>query len=196
MSSSGVVIAFRAAQISLIAIFGYLISDAGRKPGMKPLMSTWRIVALRLLYLVPLGAYAYEISAESHLLASDFAALALSLLGTLVVSKGKRDLGQHHTWSGYYLEGPSLCTRGIYAYIRHPMYTGIFVFILATLVAVIPEASPVLAGAALLAATYVVAHLARAAGLETGRLRQSLGDEADRYVREVHPFLPIHKYRP
>lgn len=58
----------------------------------------------------------------------DFLALVLTFLGTVIVVKSKLDLGICHTWAGYCKQPSELEVSGIYAYIRHPLYTGIHLF--------------------------------------------------------------------
>lgn len=196
MAAPEAVIACKAIQIAAIVVFAVAVLDVRTKAGMKQLAGARRIQFVKLLCVAGLAAYVRAVVIEDAHTAVDLVTIALTLLGTALVVKGKLDLAEHHTWSGYHLERPGLCARGIYARIRHPMYTGIFVFMAGAIWAVMAHGSEDSIVIGLVAAGLVCAHLIVAASRETAALRQSLGAEHERYCRQVHSFLPLRRYQP
>jgi hypothetical protein len=63
----------------------------------------------------------------------------MTLLGTFLVVRSRRDLAAGHTWSGYRMEAEAFTARGIYAWIRHPLYAGIFVVVSGSLCSILPR---------------------------------------------------------
>ena len=125
---------------------------------------------------------------------SDIAAFVLTLSGMLLVVKAKLDLADSHTWAGYGIENQSLVTRGIYSYIRHPLYTGIFIFIAGGLAIVLPRIPGLLIFVVFAFVLYLSVFLVRSARRETRLLLDTFGKDFIDYQRQVHPFLPLRKY--
>ena len=121
---------FKIGQFIVFLTFTFFISDIRRKEGMSPLISDRFIITMELCYLILLCNYGYMLITLDLLLPSDFGALAMTSLGTFIVMKAKTDLRRHHTWAGYHFKTTKLMTKGIYAFIRHPIYTGIYIFTL------------------------------------------------------------------
>lgn len=117
-------------------------------------------------------------------------------MGTFTVAKAKLDLGVCHTWTGYCKDSSSLKVDGIYAYIRHPLYTGIYLFIIGGLMTVITHAPWYLTTVALIMIVFVMTFLVFSSSKETAYLREQLGKEFKNYQEQVHPFLPVKKYFP
>lgn len=125
---------------------------------------------------------------------ADFFALSLTLLGTVTAAKAKRDLGICHTWTGYCKESSSLRADGIYAYVRHPLYTGIYLFIMGGLSTIIIHSPWYLTTVVIGMVIFIMSFLAIAASKETNYLRNNLGKDFENYLEQVHPFLPLKKY--
>jgi len=165
---------------------------------MEPLVPERWTSILKMAYLVPLAVYAHTLIRMQALAALDFAALAWTLLGTFLVVRAKRDLATHHTWAGYCLKTERFTAHGIYAYIRHPLYTGIFIVILGSLFTILPRLnlslSIALPAAALFSVSYVMGFLALLANRETNALLDKYGMPFRHYKECVHPFLPLRRY--
>jgi protein-S-isoprenylcysteine O-methyltransferase Ste14 len=170
------------------------ISDFKRKAGMVPLISEKWTSVLKLLLLVPLFAYAYTLLTLNGVTSVDLLSFGLTLLGTGLVVKAKVDLARHHTWTGFCLDAPKLVAHGIYSYIRHPLYAGVYLFVSGLTLTVILHASLYMVVPACLALTYILSFLAVSASRETRRLERKLGPEFTEYKKQVHFCLPLRKY--
>ncbi len=166
---------------------------------MVPLIGEKWTLLLKASYLVPFAAYAYVLFTISWLSLLDLLALGVTLLGTGLIVKAKRDLSAHHTWVGYCIASTKFTTNGIYAYIRHPIYTGIYIVVLGSLFTIIPRISLVsyatLAAVAILSIAYTMGFLAFLANKETKNLLKKHGTPFQHYKEKVHPFLPLRKYQ-
>jgi methanethiol S-methyltransferase len=100
--------------------------------------------------------------------------LALMLMGYTLLSKG---------WSQIHAARGNLVTDGIYAYARHPQYTGLFLVIIGFLVQWPTILTVIMAPVLLLA--YV--HLAR---VEERRAEAEFGEAYNDYVRKTPAFFP------
>jgi protein-S-isoprenylcysteine O-methyltransferase Ste14 len=188
------VFAFQFCQAIVAVTFAVFISDFKRKVGMVPLISEKWTYVLKMLLLVPLFVYAYTLLTLNGIVPADFAGFGLTSLGTVLVVKAKRDLAKHHTWTGFCMNAPKLVARGIYSYIRHPLYVGVYLFVFGLLLTVALHASWHLVLLAGLALVYILSFLAVSASRETGRLEKKLGLEFAEYKKQVHFCLPLRKY--
>lgn len=192
------VVAFKLTQFAVLGVFIVFISDFRRKKGMVPLIGERWTYLLKISYLVPLSVYAYVLITVQWLSLLDLVAFSVTLLGTGVVIKAKRDLSHHHTWVGYCLSSTKFTATGIYAYIRHPIYTGIYIVVLGSLFTILPHLNlssyVALATAAVISITYVMGFLAFLANKETKMLLEKHGLSFQQYKEKVHPFLPLRKY--
>ncbi len=180
---------------ALVAItFVVFISDFRRKQGMVPLINEKWTKVLKLALLAPLLVYSYTLLTLNMFLPVDLASLGLTLLGTAVVVKAKWDLSRHHTWTGFCMDATKLVTHGIYSYMRHPLYAGVYLFVSGLMLTVILHASWRLTLLSSLALVYILSFLAISASRETKRLENKLGREFAEYKKQVHFFLPLHKY--
>ncbi len=136
--------------LSLVGIFLYGVLRPRRKSEWRSagIASAWVIALYAEMYGFPLTLYLLSHIFGSHLAPSHFqnghiwapllqvespwgqfafvlVGQVLILLGTLIALVGWR-----HLWP----QRNDLATQGIYAYIRHPQYTGFFLFLLGSLV--------------------------------------------------------------
>jgi len=186
---------FKIVQFITLIIFTAFISDLRKKEEMHPLINEKLTIAVKILYFVPISIYGYTVATLDFLLITDFVGLALAILGTVLVVKAKIDLGEYHAWTGYQLRVTKLVTKGIYSYIRHPLYTGIYIFIFGTFLTLITHAQWYLTGIWLIILVYIMVFLAVTAARETKLLAQKVGDEFLRYQSRVHSFLPIRRFK-
>jgi protein-S-isoprenylcysteine O-methyltransferase Ste14 len=128
----------------------------------------------------------------------DFVAMGLTLMGTALVIRAKIDLSSHHTWVGYSLTSAGYVTKGIYSYMRHPIYTGICILVLGSLFTILPRVnfslSLLFPVAALISVIYIMGFLIFLANKETEILLEKLGDPFQQYKDSVHAFLPLKKF--
>lgn len=192
------VVAFKILQLVILGIFIVFISDFRRKKGMIPLVGKGWIFVLKASYLVPFIAYMQVLFSMTRISMLDAPAIGLTLLGTALVGKAKSDLSSHHTWAGYCSASVRLMTNGIYAYVRHPIYTGIFMLIAGSLFTILPRidlsSSVAVPAAALISVSYTVGFLAFLAKEETRAMLAKNGPSFKHYVETVHPFLPVRRY--
>jgi protein-S-isoprenylcysteine O-methyltransferase Ste14 len=135
------VAAFKITQFAVLLVFSIFISDFRKEKGITPLVSERLTLLMKTSYFVPLIAFVYVLIKLNIVLSFDIVTLGLTFIGTAIVVRAKLDLSRHHTWTGYCLHGSKFTTKGIYAYIRHPIYTGIYVFVIGGFFTVIPHAS-------------------------------------------------------
>jgi protein-S-isoprenylcysteine O-methyltransferase Ste14 len=194
------ILAFKIVQLVILCIFVVFISDFRRKSNMVPLIGEKWTRLLRASYLVPLIAYMQVLLNAKWIGVNDFLALGITALGTALVVKAKLDLAEYHTGAGYRMEANTFITCGIYAYMRHPLYTGIFVVVIGSLGTILPHLNLslylTLPAAALLSILYVMGFLGFLARRETKALIETYGVQFRRYRKTTHPFLPLRKYRP
>jgi len=100
--------------------------------------------------------------------------LTLMIMGYTLLSKG---------WTQIHAARGALVTDGIYAYVRHPQYTGLFLLIVGFLVQW-PTLLTVLMAPVML---YAYVHLAR---VEERRAEAEFGDVYNEYVRKTPAFFP------
>jgi protein-S-isoprenylcysteine O-methyltransferase Ste14 len=177
-----------------MGVFFVFISDFRKKTGMVPLVNEKVTNLLKFSYLGPLAICGYTLATMDYLTYFDLLALALTLLGAVVVVKAKLDLGICHTWAGYCKKSSELEVSGIYSYIRHPLYTGVHLFSIGELVTLTVHAQWYLTLAAVIMGLLMVSFLTVVASKETAYLTKNLGESFIKYKERVHPFLPIKKY--
>jgi protein-S-isoprenylcysteine O-methyltransferase Ste14 len=196
---------FKVAQFIILLSFVILVSDIRNKRGMVPLINGKLTLSMRFCYPILSCGCGFVIATMNSLLPLDFAALAMTLLGTSLMVKAKRTLGEYHTWAGYHFKATKLMTEGIYAFIRHPMYTGVYIFILGGLLICIPNLGVIstrilytpwfVTYIGLTALVYMMALIPIIASRETAHLQQQFGDEFLEYQQQVHAFLPLRKFK-
>ncbi|MBK9304784.1 MAG: hypothetical protein IPM94_13155 [bacterium] len=159
-----------AIQLLALFVFTAFISDKRKKPGMTPLIDQRATRILKASYLFPIAAYGYSLFLLRRINALDWVSLAFAVAATCLVVKGKRDLGKHHTWTGYHLVGGRRSRNGIYAVLPHPMYSGIILMISACSLVYVTRLPWYLSTAALISCAYVVVFLVVAARRESRML--------------------------
>lgn len=186
---------FKIVQVSLLAVFAVFISDFRRRKHMTLSAPRALVVLLKIMYLVPVGIYVACLLSVRHLAVYDVLGLVLTTIGTLIVLRAKLDLGAHHTWTGYRLTSTRVVTHGVYSYIRHPIYAGIFVFVSGGICTALPRVSWLGFAVGLGTLAYIGTFLVIAARRESRHFAVVHGDEYQQYARQVHPFLPVRRYR-
>jgi protein-S-isoprenylcysteine O-methyltransferase Ste14 len=181
---------FRLLQVAVMVVFAVLISDFRRRQGSSPLLPTASVLVLKLVYPIPFLVYLSTVWRLRAIESRDLAALALTAAGAVIVARARLDIGLSYTWTGYRKTRPLLVTRGVYGWIRHPIYTGIGLFTAGGVLTVLRRvswAAHVVAGVGIV---YILAFLSVAAARETRFLADTLGEEFERYRRRVGAFWP------
>jgi protein-S-isoprenylcysteine O-methyltransferase Ste14 len=191
-----VLLGFRIAQSAVLAAFTIILLQGRGKRGTERLVDGRLLFALEVCCLVPILIYAYVLATLESVLAADWVALAMTTTGTILVAKSKADLGSQHTWSGYRRTTTQLITNGVYAYVRHPLYTASYVFIAGGLATILHHASYPLIAVALGPVAYVLGFTAFVARREGAALEEQFGDRYRAYRTRVHPFLPLRRFEP
>lgn len=186
---------YQVVQTALLAMFAIAISDIRRKDNMSATFQLGWLALLKAVYLVPLAIYGYTLLALQALTWLDAVAITLTAIGTFLAVRAKIDLGAQHAWVGYHRDGTQVVTHGIYSYIRHPIYSGILFFIAGGLSIALPRVSTLAVALGGLSLVYIIGFLSLAARRESHRLTVVHGDEYGDYKKQVHPFLPVKKYR-
>jgi protein-S-isoprenylcysteine O-methyltransferase Ste14 len=188
------IFAFQFFQAIVAITFAIFISDFKRKAGIVPLINEKWTYVLKILLLVPLFVYIHSLLTLDVVLPLDVIGFGLTLLGTVIVIKAKVDLSKHHTWTGFFLNAPRLVSHGIYSYIRHPLYAGVYLFVCGLTLTVVPRTNLHLVVLVFLSLTYILTFLAISASRETKRLEKELGQEFTEYKNQVHFCLPLRRY--
>jgi len=185
----------KAAQFAVIVAFTYFISDLRKKNQSSPLINEKLLTTIKLSYVLPVAIYSYVILTLPSVSWFDVLALAITSSGTALTATAKLTLSNKHTWAGYcYASAECFVAKGIYSYIRHPLYTGVYVTILGGALTLIPNLAwfpTLIVGLSML---YVVVFLAVVANRETKYLARKFGAPYKEYVTQVHPFLPFKKF--
>lgn len=166
------ILIYKVAQILTLGLFTAFISDRRQKPGMTPLVNQQATKILKMSYFFPIAAYGYSLFRIKSLGTVDWVSLVFAAIATFLVIRGKLDLGSHHTWVGYYLEGGRRTRNGIYGILPHPMYTGIILMISACSLVYLFRLPWYLTAAALISCSYVVVFLVTAARREERMLNE------------------------
>jgi len=192
---------FKIAQFIILLTFAVFVSDLRKKKGMVPLLNSKLTLAMKICYPILFCVYGFVIATIESLSFLDFVALAVTSIATSLVVKAKIDLRRYHTWAGYHFDTTELVAAGVYAFIRHPLYTGVYIFILGGLSNSIIHALWFLSGmwpvipACAVALLYVMVLLPIIASRETEFLAQEFGGEFLKYQGQVHAFLPLRKFK-
>ncbi len=160
-----------------------------------PLIAEKWTYLLKASALTVCAIYVYALVTLSEISLLNWLATGFYFAGALCVAKAKLDLSKHHTWAGYCLESPKLVAQGIYSYVRHPLYVGIYLFVFGILISLADSVNWYLTAIALAALVYVLTFLAVAAKRETQILETKLGAEFSEYKKTVHFCLPIRKFK-
>lgn len=183
---------FKLVHVLNFGIFLYFISDHRKKEGVAPLVNEKLTLILKLSRAITGLTYMHLIIFRMTSVTWFDGAWVISvLLGTFVVAKSRSDLKTFHTWAGFRLKKPILVTNGIYSYMRHPIYVGIFFFVLGAFMTTVRYAPLPLLMPYASAVLYILTFLPIMAGRETEILEQELGPPFVDYKRQVHAFLPL-----
>jgi protein-S-isoprenylcysteine O-methyltransferase Ste14 len=111
-------------------------------------------------------------------------AVIASVSSVLLIMRAIKELGKEWSLTARMLEGHRLVTNGPYAYVRHPIYTGMLGMLVATGLAISYWPALLIAIAIFFAGTYI------RVGSEEKLLRETFGQEFERYSRQVPAIIP------
>ena len=153
--------------------------DRKELPGM--LLSFLGMAIFPLLYTLTelLAATNYTL----HPAMGTLGAIVMSL-SVVIIAKAHKDLGRQWTHTPKQVDHPELITRGIYASIRHPMYTAHFLWGISQSLLLWNW----IAGFGFLIGFVVFCPLRLK--LEEANLRQTFGQRYDQYAATTPRFLP------
>ncbi len=188
---------FQIIALVCLLVFSFYISDFRNKKGMLPLVNLKLISTLKVFYLVPMFIYMYVLLNMKNIFLHNYIGLFCTLSGAFLVVKAKIDLGKYHTWAGHILASTTIITKGIYGFIRHPIYTGICLFILGGIIIAIKNNpfSLFISVAIIIFIIFIKLFLIIAAVKENNFLQEKFQEEYIRYKSQVHAFLPIRKFK-
>ena len=182
------------AEVLLVMFVGYGM-DIRRKVGARNFVSGGWQVLMKISSFSLIAAFVGITLTMHEVNATDWLGLVAMASGTACVAAAKRTLGRAHTFTGEYLEKPTLVTWGIYRFSRNPLYLGVFQCEIGAALVVVGRASVVWPGTqadwlAGLAATllYAVVFNLSMAVREARYLRRYFGEDYRRYSKAV-PFL-------
>jgi protein-S-isoprenylcysteine O-methyltransferase Ste14 len=112
-------------------------------------------------------------------------AVVLGVSGAVLAVWGQRTLGRHWSVSARVLHGHRLVTTGPYAYVRHPLYLGMLLFLVA---AGLAETTPAVVAVAI--GLYLVGFAIRTRA-EEQLMRETFGEEWERYRNRVPALFPF-----
>lgn len=187
---------FQVLALACLAVFTLFISDFRNKKGMLPLLNKKVVSIIKYSYFIPVFIYVYVILNLEGIFLNSYIGLLLTLGGAFLVAKAKIDLGVYHTWAGHILSSTRIITHGIYALIRHPLYTGITIFISGGIMVAINN-NPFSFTVSVIIITFLITmlfFLVLSASRESIFLHKIFGDIFIEYKNQVHAFLPIKKY--
>ena len=179
-----------------LLIFTFYISDFRNKKGMIPIINKKLTFFLKIFYFVPIFIYLYVIINLKDIFIHTYLGLFFTFLGLYLVSKAKIDLGKYHTWAGHLLHSTKMITEGIYAFIRHPLYTGIFTFITGAIILSIDNNPFTFLSTTIIIifVFLIVIFLVISALREDKFLEKKFGDNFNKYKKRVHPCFPVRKF--
>ncbi len=146
-------------ELANLLVFTLYIAPGKQPPGARMLIPAAATKLLRLMWLLPILAFGYSLFLDSPVTSLDWLCLLMTVAGSGLVIKGKRDLGRYHTWAGYYLPGAPRLKSGIFKWLAHPMYTGIIMVIVSCSLVYFTRLPVFLSAVALASCLYIVTFL-------------------------------------
>jgi protein-S-isoprenylcysteine O-methyltransferase Ste14 len=181
---------------AVFAVFVFFVFDIRQKPGMVPIVRPIFTTLMKTLSIALFVVYAGVLARLQAPTPLDWAALALTTAGSALVTAAKLTLGRFHTWTGFHLQQTTIVRVGIYSYLRHPLYTGIFLVEFGGLALVAPRLArldlwllPITLATVLYLMTFNVAMARR----ESREMARKFGSAFEAYSAEVRAFIPIRR---
>lgn len=183
---------FKLVTTSVFIVFGILISDVRNKK-TKPLIKQPWISIMRITYPLSPICFLYFLWKLNRISIIDVLALAIMVLGTIIVFFAKRELGVNHSWTGYSTTNITNFIRtGIYEYVRHPLYLGIIIAVAGTGIFVLQRISTnyLVFCIYIVGMIFTIVFINISSTKETKYLEEKFGDEFIEYVEQVPALFP------
>lgn len=113
--------------------------DTGQKTGMRAFIPQSFILLMKQSCVLLLFFFLYALFKLEDFSFVFITGLLLGSCGTYIIFIAKKTLGESFTWTGHYKENSKLVTKGIYSYLRNPLYSGVFLVEIAYLLIVTKE---------------------------------------------------------
>ncbi len=192
---------YKAIQYIILVFFVWSVSDFRNKGESVLLVRKSLVVFIRFLYPIPIIVYVIAVLYMETFKFQDLFALILTFNGTFLIIRAKCDLEKEkqHRWSGYCCPITKIITHGIYAYIRHPMYTGVYIFSIGSSFTIFFHSIPdYLLYLYFVPLIVVLGYLVFISNRETNHFIKTnhLIETVDvgLYITHVHPFLPLRVF--
>jgi protein-S-isoprenylcysteine O-methyltransferase Ste14 len=192
------IVFYKLLAFAVFGIFVFFVFDIRQKPGMVPIVQPIFTRIMKLLSIALFVVYAVVLAGLGELTPLDWVALALTTAGSALVTTAKVTLGRFHTWTGFHLQQTTIVSAGIYSYLRHPLYTGIFLVEFGGLALVTPRLAHVdlrLVPVTLATVLYLMMFNIVMASRESREMARKFGADFDAYRSEVRAFIPIRHAR-
>ncbi len=156
------------------------------------LVSALPLVTMKTMAISLVLALCYALISVGQVTAIDVLALIICAVGSAVVMSAQRALkrAQAFTWTGYALKQPRLVTEGIYSFVRHPLYLGVYLMEIGASIFVFPKMPMSLIPFFVAALVFAISFNAVLAGKESRYLMTVFGDEYTRYAEKVPAIIP------
>ena len=90
-------------ELANLIVFTLVILPRKQPVNARPLLPVTATRLLRLTFLIPILVFGYSLFFSHQIGPVEWGCLILAIVGNALVIKGKWDLGESHTWTGYYL---------------------------------------------------------------------------------------------
>jgi protein-S-isoprenylcysteine O-methyltransferase Ste14 len=190
------VVPFKFLSLAVFLVFAVFVFDIRNKPGMVPIVRPIWTTMMKLLSVAMFATYVAVLVGLEAVAPADWLALGLTAAGATLVAAAKLTLGRYHTWTGFHLDRTVIVRAGIYSRLRHPLYTGVFLFEFGGLLVVaprVPARPAVLLAVVLVAVLYLMAFNVTMARRESREMARKFGAEFDDYRSRVRAFIPVRR---
>lgn len=176
----------------VLFVFVYFIADVNKKDS-KPLIQEPWLTMMRMLFPIPPISYFYFLYKLDKITRLDILALMMMIIGVIIIGASKKKLGKRHSWAGYYKQNiDNFVQSGIYKYVRHPLYSGIYIAVTGSMLVVFQriEIKKVVFWAYIIVNIIVYVFIFLSSQKESTALKKRFGEEYAKYEREIPAFFP------
>ncbi|HEY6230453.1 MAG TPA: isoprenylcysteine carboxylmethyltransferase family protein [Pyrinomonadaceae bacterium] len=157
--------------------------DQKREPGSLVGVAL-QAISYAIVWSVHRPGFTPFVSNEAFAIAAGAIAVAAAVGSVFLTMAAVRTLGKEWSLTARLVEGHQLATNGPYAYVRHPIYTGMLGMLVATGLAISHWAALLAALAVFFAGTVIRIRS------EEKLLRGAFGEQFEKYAQSVPAILP------
>ncbi len=179
-------IIYQTIQAILLASVAVFISDSAASRVKYSPLPPFAPRLVQSLYLLLGAGYLFTLFTIENTLTVDWLSLLLMILAAVIVIKGVVDKRESERQPGF-------LPVGLYRYLRHPIYTGLTLFIIGIMVITITHAHFTVGLLMALAAGGILVFLYANAQKEEERSKEKYGQEFVLYQQTIYAILPIKK---